>query len=421
MALHVFSFLPADARARAAVICRAWRAAVAEPSLWTRLDLSIASGVKHPVSDAVLRGAAALARGALEVLDLSCRGPTRRARLKVVVANAGSLLELSCCFDDGAVLGFRAEEQLARAAPQLRLFHAHTTASVADAISMLRNDAPFGALRLRVLYVKADAVADEIDEATVLELAAAMPRHASLTKLIVIDVPLGTPAALDAVTAAALACRLHGLVLRRCNLSPASVPALSRVIRNGALTSVEIDNDSIQLLDAPAAVQLADAIAASRTVTSVTLADVLFWHDAAAAAVVRALTGHLSVRKLALNHNNAPDKKFAGVALGALVAANAPALLELVLFDSEFGDAGLGPLFDALPHNTHLRVLDCSNTGMSEEFARDCFLPAVQANTSLRKLAASEWWGGEEDGDAPPELLEAEALVAARSAAAGVV
>ena len=143
----------------------------------------------------------------------------------------------------------------------------------------------------------------------------------------------------------------------------------------------------------------------------------LFWHDAAAAAVVRALTGHLSVRKLALNHNNAPDKKFAGVALGALVAANAPALLELVLFDSEFGDAGLGPLFDALPHNTHLRVLDCSNTGMSEEFARDHFLPAVQANTSLRKLVSNELWGNEDDGVAPPEVLEAKALVAARAAA----
>ena len=54
---------------------------------------------------------------------------------------------------------------------------------------------------------------------------------------------------------------------------------------------------------------------------------------------------------------------------------------------------------------------------MSEDFARERFLPAVRANTSLRKLRASEWWGDEEDGEAPPEVLEAEALVAARAAA----
>jgi hypothetical protein len=52
---------------------------------------------------------------------------------------------------------------------------------------------------------------------------------------------------------------------------------------------------------------------------------------------------------------------------------------------------------------------------MSGAFARDTFLPAIRANTSLRELAASEWWGGEEDGVAPEEALQAEALVRARA------
>ena len=72
---------------------------------------------------------------------------------------------------------------------------------------------------------------------------------------------------------------------------------------------------------------------------------------------------------------------------------------------------------DALRRNTHLRVFNCNNTDMSEEFARVAFLPAVRANTSLRKLRAAEWWGDDEHGVAPPEVLEAEALVAARRAA----
>ena len=47
---------------------------------------------------------------------------------------------------------------------------------------MLRNESPFGALRLLSLAVEHDPV-DAINEATVLELAAAMPGHASLTLL----------------------------------------------------------------------------------------------------------------------------------------------------------------------------------------------------------------------------------------------
>ena len=417
VALQIFALLPVDQRARAAVICRAWRAIVAEPSLWTRLDLSPSSGVQQPVTDAVLRGAAALARGALEVLVLDACDTSPEAELEVVAANAGSLRELSCCSDDESVLSAGCVEELVLAASQLRNFHAHTAASVADAIRMLRNEAPFGALRLRVLYV-VHAETDAINEATVLELAAAMPGHASLYKLILNDVPLNTRAVLDAVTAAALACRLRGLVLRRCNLSPGWIPALARMIRGGALTNLHIDNDGgLQLLDEPDAVQLADAIAASCTLTRFVLEDVHFWADAAAAAaVVHALTGHPSVRVIALDCNEVPDAAAAGAALGVLVAANAPALQELNVRGCTLGDEGLGPLFDALPHNTHLRQLDCSNNEMSDEFARFRFLPAVRANTSLRKLIASELWDNEEDGDAPPEVLEAEELVAARAA-----
>ena len=112
--------------------------------------------------------------------------------------------------------------------------------------------------------------------------------------------------------------------------------------------------------------------------------------------------------------NDPPAGSIAPTALAALVFANAPALQKLSVCSSRLGDAGLGALADALAHNTHLRELGCFNTGMSARFARDRLVPAVRANTSLRKLNASEQWA---DGAAPAELLEAEQLVAARGAA----
>jgi hypothetical protein len=65
------------------------------------------------------------------------------------------------------------------------------------------------------------------------------------------------------------------------------------------------------------------------------------------------------------------------------VAANAPALRELNLDSCHLSDVGLGPLADALPANTHLRVLNCRGNLLSEAFMRDRLLPAVRANPWL--------------------------------------
>jgi hypothetical protein len=98
LALKIFAALPVDTRLRCAEVCTAWCAAVAERSLWTRLDLSRMSGVTHAVTPALLRAAAAKARGALAALDVSGLwqlyddGVLR----EVLAANAGTLRELRC-------------------------------------------------------------------------------------------------------------------------------------------------------------------------------------------------------------------------------------------------------------------------------------------------------------------------------------
>ncbi len=126
-----------------------------------------------------------------------------------------------------------------------------------------------------------------------------------------------------------------------------------------------------------------------------------------------ALTAHPRLRLLNLSsdrvHLGGLQAAEAGAALGALLLANAPALRELSIFRIHLGDEGMGPVVQALRHNTHLTKLRCSGNQMSEAFARDRLLPAVRANTSLRQLVATEYL---EEGAGAAH--EAEALVAAR-------
>ncbi len=135
--------------------------------------------------------------------------------------------------------------------------------------------------------------------------------------------------------------------------------------------------------------------------------------------VLDALTAHRSLRTLDLNinfiHPGDQHVPALGAALGALVAANAPALHELQLWQIAVDEAGLlalGSLLDALPLNTHLRTLNLDHIRWTDDFARDRLLPAVRSNSSLRKLSAN----GENGGSA--FLREAEALVDERAAAA---
>jgi hypothetical protein len=114
----------------------------------------------------------------------------------------------------------------------------------------------------------------------------------------------------------------------------------------------------------------------------------LFRVPAAAAALLAALTGHPRLATLHLSGNRVSSdaqRAAAGAALGALLAANAPALTDLDVSSCNLGDEGLGPLFEALPRNTHLRVLEADGNAPTRAFLRGRVLPALRANASLRK------------------------------------
>ncbi len=408
LALAVFALLPVDARLRCREVCRGWRAVLLERSLWLRLDLSKASGgLARPATEGLLRAAAARACGQLHALDVSeCESITHEALLAVLAANAGALRELRAWTADVfPPTGFADAQALMRAAPQLRVFDADMECeSVAEAQRLLRNEGAFAPLRLRMLELLSF---DAQTEAPVLSLAADAAAHASLVSLLLNGAPLDTPAALDAVVAVALANRFSALGLGASGLAPASAPALARLLSGGALRVLTIANGDTPLLDAAAAAVLGDALRANRTFEQLLLMATALWRDpAAAVALLRSMTGHCSLQQVSFKDNPIGDAQdAAGAALGALIAANAPALLYLDLRECGLQEAALGPLFDALPRNTHLQALRLDEVTASAVFLRERLLPAVRANTSLKRISITVAGEGESDAHEAQEIV----------------
>ena len=93
LACRVFLALPLEDRGRASCVCRAWRDALAEPALWTRLDMAGVGGGWLRICS-VLNGAAARAPFQLRQLNVSQQHVAWPVLLLVLTANAGSLREL---------------------------------------------------------------------------------------------------------------------------------------------------------------------------------------------------------------------------------------------------------------------------------------------------------------------------------------
>jgi hypothetical protein len=401
--LAVFALLPVDQRMRCAEVRRSWHATLADSSLWTRLDLSGASAVVARVTDELLRAASERAGGQLESLDATgCDNITLAALLAVVTANAAALRELRVATSApplyeallraapqlrvfGSAYCFSAEhvEALLVAAPRLDAFYTEVySASRADTRRMLRNEPPFGPLRAGFL------TAANGGEAEVIALAADMAGHTSLTGCSIHDAQLDTPAAVDALMGAVLTLRMTSLELHECFLSPAAAPALARVLAGGWVTKLHVVS-SEQMLDAPAATLLSNALRLNSTLTDLALVDLDMWREpAAGTALLGALIGHPSLRQLTLWRNRvAPEHQAAaGRSLGTLVAVNSAALQSLRIGHCDLGDAGLGPLVDALASNTHLRTLECAVNDITVAFARTKLMPMLITNSSLRQL-----------------------------------
>ena len=245
----VFLLLPVDTRLRCVEVSRAWRALLADASLWMSVDLSVSSGVMARCSEALLRAAVAKAGGQLRVLDITgqqCLFGVSLLR-KISAANAATLQELRvategyCCVD-----GVRA---LLKKSPAFERLEAAVAVcrDAQAAHSMLRNEPPFQPLRLRKLLMIRG-----LDDPTDLAAFCSNLRvHASLEEVLIYGVALDTAAAMGAVVNACIAINLCRLNLRRCRVVPAALPELTRLIAAGALRALMVENqdDNVEMFD----------------------------------------------------------------------------------------------------------------------------------------------------------------------------
>ena len=405
LAARVFRFLPVDEKARAALVCRGWRAFLADAALWTELDLSPTGGVADErITDVLLRGAAAMARGQLQRLDLGSEfggtpHVTQVALLEVVVANAASLRELRLVvrrIPDAHASGLPNLEALARAAPLLRILEAGIICSWQDAPQLMRADQPLTALKLRDLSVTHYGGVQNNDLGgleRVSAFAAALADTAlqpTLSRVAIAVADIQLPEVLNVLVDALLPRPLRELGFFGCT-PPAPVP-LARLLRGSALISLNFSGSMGRLFDAGGAALVAEALRSSTTLEELMLGTSRLCDDVPAACLVlRALVGHPRLRQLHMYEETPNDGAAVGAALAALVTADSPALKRLIVPSVRLTGAGLTPIMDALPHNQHLRALDISNTGASEAFSRDRLLPAVRINTSLRALLCGDY------------------------------
>ena len=364
--------LPVDERARAACVCRGWRAFLADVSLWQVLDLTGAGGVgAERVTENLVRGAVARAAGELREISFH-RVPdldVRTLLVAVVVSDGAELQQLNT----DVKLHVRHLQAIFAAAPRLQVLSADVRDTCAALLPFLRNDAPYGAMRISGLQVWCDHAA----AADVLSLAAALVSHESLNRVILRHFAHGLNALVDAVAER----RVSWLQLLDCAFDAQSLLALARLLQRGSLTKLDVV--AVGLPDACVHV-LCAALRTCHTLTQLALRVGVF----PSLRLVDAAAALPALSKLDLCSSRMHDRAAFGRALGALIGANPPSLRTILLLGCRLGDEGMAPVLDGLAANTHLRELDCTHNNLSEAFKRDRLAPALAALAARAHLAA---------------------------------
>jgi hypothetical protein len=379
--------LPADARARAACVCRAWRAFLADVSLWQVLDLTPAGGVvAERVTENLVRGAVARAAGQLRSFSFEHKPDVmmvNESLTDMIVSNGAELQTVTLS------RRWLAPEWIAAicaAAPRLQVFNTSVSSSCAELLPMARNNPPYGPLRLsglRLWNLEGAAATD------LLALAASLASHESLKSLFLVSVSFAY--GLNALLDAASERRVRHLLLECCDLNAESSSALARLLRRGTLITLKVIACSgfPQAQDASWPV-LCAALRSCRTLTHLTLSSELPGgaDERTVTELIDAVASLPALSELELNLGEVHDTLAFGRALGALLAVNRPSFRTLNVDECLLGDDRTAPLLDSLAANTHLRRLQCDEDDLSEEFKRARLVPALAALAARAALDA---------------------------------
>ena len=409
-AVHlIFGALPPRWRLLCRGVCRAWRAALSDPKLWQHLEVSAAEDFP------ALRAAAALACGGLRTLSVCGYALTNiqgyellleRMVLPIVRENASSLRTLRLLPDEDTFLRVHHARQLLAAVPLLETLHTDLIFELGEAAELraaLCGRPPFGPLKLRSL--ECFTTNETISAATYVADAELQASGDGAHD----GAPEADPRAPQSL---------------RHATPRAFLPLLARLIRGG-LKQLEVypegDNRVDLFTDGADVEDFANACRASTMLQVLTLSGAgIFTHadGAHGVALLAALTGHPTLRRLSLEYNEVPASAAArvGAALGTLLDANSPALRLLDINVCALGDAGLSAVAAALPRNTHLRELDLSRNGLTLGFAAGALARGVCANSSLVCLVAE--YGLDADENASEILACLERIVDGRYRAA---
>jgi hypothetical protein len=428
----IFELLDLESRLTARCVCRAWRALLEDRSLW--------ADAQSPRSFRLCEAASLRAGHTLRELSLSrIREDVDPQELHSLVARNGATLrhldltsggswadDVSEVFDcpwDSACLELSVISSLTQAAPALQSVRCKAMFGPEAVFRLFRHELPL--LRLTSLWVNSfNVVPDEEDNidiglVDVHALASALLDQRSLQALWLEGFTLTNAAELQSLTDAAVAIRLEHMVFAMCAMEREGLACLTTLLeRNPALRTLDVTLTRNAIFAGELLPAFCAALRASRLTTLWLSGVSLFQSPEDGAAVLRACTGHPTLRRLYLWGNMTEHQAAFGEALSALVSAPGP--LQLLDARSELGAAAIRPLFDALraPHVT-LKRLFLSGGAIEAECARTCVLPSVQANASLRTV--SFFYEAEAAGEGRAELLLAQAIVKNRDEAVVVL
>ena len=278
----VFLLLPADQRLRCIEVSRAWRALLADTSFFTCLNLStyINSGVAR-FSEALFHAAIAKAGGQLRELDVFGETVSFATLLDALASNAATLELL----DASSTTWYTPAEveETVRAAPLSVLRLCANADNLEQARRYLRNDSPYGQLRLHGIVVVCEGQLDSLDSLEA--LCADLLKHPSLAIILIRGASLGTAAAMRFLVSAAIELQVNTVALIGCGCARACVPELTRLVSAGAIEQMVIENFDVELFEAGADTdQFCAAVRASASLERLELNHCGPSLDAAAAA-----------------------------------------------------------------------------------------------------------------------------------------
>ena len=413
----ILCLLPPAERARCALVCQAWRVLLAEPSLWRELRVDTrgeARGIR------LLQGAVARAAGQLRRLEVTGSSSLLYEPLLAIARATPSLRVLSngAALEDALFVPQVSE--LLRSAPQLQILSAGVFASAEHLAPLLAREGVFARLRLHSLAVENFPNDALLLNAFTRQLAA----HDGLSRLQLLETPLGDAQALGSVVAAAKEVHLASLELTRCGLRPpAGLLTLSTLLSpTSSLRELTIEQTpgvldaavSLLSLSSEAVASLCAALRGCNLVR-LSLVNVGLWHTAATPStapgthIVSALTAHRTLHHLVLDDNqchNHAQRCAAGASLSALVATRG--LRSLSVKNCSLRDFGCAPLVEALSSPTcSLQTLALSANGVLSRFVELRIAPALSRSSSLTVFEMQD-----ENGNEFIELHEAMAALA---------